>query len=108
MANEYDIRSFGDDDLPRDLLDAIGDWAFIETTGGKLVLYIREGRECPAVLRECWAAYREIEPAAAPRVPRQRGPRLARSAMSAGLLAASCAEGAALLAKVNLLPGGVV
>ena len=105
MAQEYDIR-YIEDALPECMHAAAPSLMFLEEEGGSLVLYLKQADLCPALLRRAWAAYRAIEPS--PLVPEQHRRVVMRSVLSAGLIAASCAEGAALITRGSLLPGGPI
>lgn len=105
MAQEYDIR-YIEDALPERMHAAAPSVMFLEDEGGSLVLYLKQADLSPALLRRAWAAYRAIEPS--PHVPEQRRRVVMRAVLSAGLLAASCAEGAALLSRVSPTPGGPI
>lgn len=103
MTHGYTIRYFADDDFPQAAKDAAPAFLFVETNEG-LVLFLKARSVCPAVLEEAWAAYREIE-TPRPHVPAQRAP-LLRAVLGAGVLAASCAEGAAMLTNAHgAIPG---
>lgn len=105
MAQEYDIR-YIEETLPERMHAAAPSLMFLEEEGGTLVLYLKQADLSPALLRRAWAAYRGIEPS--PHVPEQRRPWAMKAVLSAGLLAASCAEGAALLSRAIPTPGGPI